>query len=188
MLVAPRAASVWPSKPAHAVPLSAGSTHRLTDPESSTVVQRLKSRQQFQAVMAGALVAKTPHFALHRVALDAAHESVHENRTLFPVSDAWLGVLLPKRWARRAVTRNAIRRQIYEAAREKAHRLPQAAFVVRLRSEFSRKQFVSATSDALKRAVRAELDQLLDRALLRAPAAKAPISAMPVSPEAPHVV
>lgn len=116
--------------------------------------------------MAGAPVAKTPHFALHRGTLN----SVHEGRALFPVADAWLGVLLPKRWARRAVTRNAIRRQIYEAAREKAAALPQAALVVRLRSEFSRKQFVSATSDALKRAVRAELDQLLDRASPRAPA------------------
>jgi len=188
MLVAPRAASVWPSEPARAVPLSAGPAHRLTEPEGSAVVQRLKSRQQFQAVMAGALVAKTPHFALHRVALDVAHEGAHEGRALFPVADAWLGVLLPKRWARRAVTRNAIRRQIYEAAREKAPRLPQAAWVVRLRSEFSRKQFVSATSDALKRAVRAELDQLLDRALLRAPVAKARVVAEPVSPEAPHAV
>lgn len=152
------------------------------------MVQRLKSRQQFQAVMAGALVAKTPHFALHRVALDAAHEGAREDRALFPVADAWLGVLLPKRWARRAVTRNAIRRQIYEAAREKAHQLPQAAWVVRLRSEFSRKQFLSATSDVLKRAVRTELDQLLDRALLKMPVAKALGAAAPAPSEAPHVV
>lgn len=107
--------------------------------------------------MAGAPVAKTPHFALHRAALSSAHEG----RALFPVADAWLGVLLPKRWAKRAVTRNTIRRQIYEIARLRAGSLPQAALVVRLRSEFSRRQFVSATSDVLKRAVRAELEQLL---------------------------
>ena len=127
----------------------------------AVVVQRLKSRQQFQAVMSGAPVAKTPHFALHRAALDTASGNV----SLFPVADAWVGVLLPKRWARRAVTRNAIRRQIYELARAQADRLPQAAWVVRLRSEFSRKQFVSASSDPLKRAVRAELEQLLGRVL-----------------------
>ena len=63
----------------------------------AVVVQRLKSRQQFQAVMSGAPVAKTPHFALHRAALDAVPADV----SLFPVADAWLGVLLPKRWARR---------------------------------------------------------------------------------------
>lgn len=111
--------------------------------------------------MAGAPVTKTPHFALHRVALDAHVEGA----PLFPVADAWLGVLLPKRWARRAVTRNAIRRQIYEVERHLPEALPQAAWVVRLRSEFSRKQFVSATSDALKRTVRAELEQLLARAM-----------------------
>ncbi|MBS3998353.1 MAG: ribonuclease P protein component [Hydrogenophaga sp.] len=153
-------------------------------------MQRLRSRQQFQAVMAGAPVAKTPHFALHRVALDAAREG----RPLFPVADAWLGVLLPKRWARRAVTRNAIRRQIYEASRERAAALPQAALVVRLRTEFSRKQFVSATSDVLKRAVRAELDQLLDRACTgRSDAASRPrasLAAMPAPAptEPPHAV
>ena len=164
------------------------------------VVQRLKSRQQFQAVMAGAVVAKTPHFALHRVALDAAHAGMDapESRPLFPVAGAWLGVLLPKRWARRAVTRNAIRRQIYEATRAQAPLLPQAAWVVRLRSEFSRKQFVSATSEPLKRAVRTELDQLLGRVLLRAPLVKAvgaslsvapAVSSAPtVKPEVPHAV
>ena len=112
--------------------------------------------------MAGAPVAKTPHFALHRAPLSSAAQG----RALFPVADAWLGVLLPKRWARRAVTRNAIRRQIYEVARHRADTLPHAALVVRLRSEFSRQQFVSATSEPLKRAVRAELEQLLARTLV----------------------
>lgn len=126
-------------------------------------MQRIRSRQQFQAVMAGPPVAKTAHFALHRAALDGAHEG----RPLFAAADTWLGVMLPKRWARRAVTRNTIRRQIYEVARLCAP-LPQAALVVRLRSEFSRQQFVSATSEPLRRAVRAELQQLLGRVALSA--------------------
>jgi ribonuclease P protein component len=109
--------------------------------------------------MSGAPVAKTPHFALHRCASGA----VVEGASLFPTAETWLGVLLPKRQARRAVTRNAIRRQIYESARLVREGLPQAALVVRLRLEFSRKQFVSASSAALKAAVRAELDQLWAR-------------------------
>ena len=125
-------------------------------------MQRIRSRPQFQAAMAGAVVAKTPHFALHRAALG----DVDADRALFPVADAWLGLVLPKRWARRAVTRNAIRRQAYEVARVLPLGLPQAAWVVRLRSEFSRKQFVSASSEALKRAVRAELQTLLNRVAL----------------------
>lgn len=109
--------------------------------------------------MAGQPVAKTFHFALHLASLDARCGEV----LLFAQSVPWLGVLIPKRWAKRAVTRNTIRRQIYEVARAVESALPCAAMVVRLRSEFSRKLFVSATSDALKRAVRAELQTLFAR-------------------------
>ena len=72
--------------------------------------------------------------------------------------------MVPKRWARRAVTRNAIKRQIYNVSKHFAGSLPCAAHVVRLRSEFDRKQFISATSEALKLAVRLELEQLFERA------------------------
>ena len=72
--------------------------------------------------------------------------------------------MVPKRWARRAVTRNAIKRQIYTVGATFEARLPQAAHVVRLRSTFDRKQFVSATSEPLKQAVRSELEQLFQRA------------------------
>jgi len=129
--------------------------------------------------MAGPPVAKTPHFALHRASLEARSGDV----CLFPVQDTWLGVLIPKRWARRAVTRNAIRRQIYEVARLRAHGLPQAGLVVRLRSEFSRKQFVSATSTALKQTVRQELNLLLGKLSTRAPDA----AGSPPAQELSHV-
>lgn len=71
--------------------------------------------------------------------------------------------MVPKRWAKRAVTRNLLRRQIYEIGRELAGTLPAAAMVVRLRSGFSRQQFPSAGSDALKRQARQELLQLFGR-------------------------
>ena len=71
--------------------------------------------------------------------------------------------MLPKRWAKRAVTRNAIKRQIYAVSREFEAKLPAAAHVVRLRSGFDRKEFVSASSDVLKRAVRSELQELFAR-------------------------
>lgn len=73
---------------------------------------------------------------------------------------------MPKRWAKRAVTRNAIKRQIYVLANQFApamQHLPVSAYVLRLRSGFDKKQFVSASSDALKLAVRTELQQLLTR-------------------------
>lgn len=115
--------------------------------------------------MAGTTVSRTAHFALHRIALPAPPvEEQAGARPLFPVADCWIGAVLPKRWARRAVTRNAIRRQIYAVCGEHAAALPQAVHVVRLRSGFDRKQFLSATSVQLKQAVRGELEQLVRRA------------------------
>ena len=84
--------------------------------------------------------------------------------------------MVPKRWARRAVTRNAIRRQIYALGAELSHALPQAAHVVRLRVGFDRREFPSATSQALKQAVRTELQQLFARAA-RGKAAPGPATA-----------
>ena len=75
--------------------------------------------------------------------------------------------MVPKRWARRAVTRNTIKRQIYAISQQYEVRLPCAAHVVRLRSGFDRQQFISATSPHLKLAVRLELEQLFERASIK---------------------
>ena len=68
--------------------------------------------------------------------------------------------MVPKRWARRAVTRNAIKRQIYSVSSQVQFDVPGAAHVVRLRSGFDRRRFVSASSDALKIEIREELVRL----------------------------
>ena len=120
------------------------------------------------AVMAGSTVSRTAHFALHRAELDVpaqpatsvAGPGSHGSKALFAVREAWVGTLVPKRWAKRAVTRNAIKRQIHAVSLDFEPQLPVAAHVVRLRAGFDRKQFISATSPMLKAAVRAELQQL----------------------------
>jgi len=118
-------------------------------------MQHLQTRAQFQAVMAAGIVARSTHFALHWRGAAAAE------------AGQWLGPLVPKRWARRSVTRHAIRRQIYAAGQAHASALPGGAGVVRLRAAFDRRVFVSASSHALKRAVRAELQQLFSTAARR---------------------
>ena len=135
-------------------------------------MQRLKTRPQFQATLSGATVARTPHFALHRLPLATPQEASEPVPGLGRVPVAliapgavWLGAMVPKRWARRAVTRNAIKRQIYGVAAVFESRLPAAAHVVRLRSTVDRKQFVSACSAPLKLAVREELHALFERSL-----------------------
>lgn len=131
-------------------------------------MQRLKTRAQFQAVLAGAVVARTVHFALHCARLDQAllkQETSPASVALFGVADCWIGAMVPKRWAKQAVTRNAIKRQIYSVSTDFESALPVAAHVVRLRAVFDRQQFISASSDALKTALRQELRQLFARAL-----------------------
>ena len=81
-----------------------------------------------------------------------------------------MGAVVPKRHAKRAVTRNGIKRQIYAVSRDFEARLPAAAHVVRLRLDFARKDFPSAWSDALKASVRGELLQLFERASNAVPA------------------
>ena len=126
-------------------------------------VRRLRTRSQFQRLLGTPAVARTAHFALHRLApADAA--AVPDDAALFAPPDAlWLGAMAPKRWARRAVTRNAIRRQIYAVGENLVPPLSAGAHLVRLRSAFAPAQFPSARSEALKRAVRAELLQLFAR-------------------------
>jgi ribonuclease P protein component len=119
-------------------------------------VQRLKTRPQFQAVLSGKTLARTTHFALH------CSDLVPQE--LYSQSCVWLGAMVPKRWAKRAVTRNTIKRQIYTVSAQFEPHLGVAAHVVRLRAGFDRAEFVSATSEKLKAAVRAELLSLFARA------------------------
>ncbi len=64
--------------------------------------------------------------------------------------EPWLGALVPKRWAKRSVTRHTIsgRFMLWPRILRPSYRLPWA-YVVRLRAGFDPKQFVSASSEPL---------------------------------------
>ena len=79
--------------------------------------------------------------------------------------ERWLGLVVPKRHARRAVTRTLVKRQIRHIAAACAPQLEPGLWVVRQRQPFDVKQFPSAASDALKQAARAELRALFERAV-----------------------
>lgn len=76
----------------------------------------------------------------------------------------WGGCVVPKRHARRSVTRSLLKRQIRAALSRHAAALPQGLWLVRLKAPFATAQFPSAASDALRLAARNELDALLARA------------------------
>ena len=72
-----------------------------------------------------------------------------------------LGLLVPKRHARRAVTRNLIKRQMREAVRRRS--LVAGAWLIRLRAGFDKARYPSAASLGLRQAVHEELEQLFGR-------------------------
>ena len=110
-------------------------------------MDKLTQRADFDAVMAAGIVAVTSHFALHQ-----------QNNT----ANSRIGAVVPKRWARKAVTRNLIKRQIYALSHEPwTVNLPVADRVIRLRKTYDTKHFISASSANLRLAVRAELHQLM---------------------------
>lgn len=76
----------------------------------------------------------------------------------------WLGTVVPKRHARRAVTRNLIKRQMRSVMAQMAANLASGLWVLRLKSPFDPAQFRSPASAALRAAAREELTALLQRA------------------------
>lgn len=157
MHAVPRAASAWPSEPAD---------------WAGQVLQRLQTRAQFDAVLGNRALASTEHFALHcseRIDswLGAAHHPAHVDKARAPLAGLQqpaIGAMVPKKWARKAVTRNLIRRQIYSLAEHQLPHRPALAYVVRLRRSFSPQRFLAASSVPLKNEVRAQLLLLLAQA------------------------
>jgi ribonuclease P protein component len=80
----------------------------------------------------------------------------------------WLGTVVPKRHAKRAVTRTLLKRQIRAALLRCGvpgrPLLRPGLWVVRLRAPFDRAQFPSAASLALSGLASSELDILLGQA------------------------
>jgi len=99
-----------------------------------------------------------------------AIQAVDDSTVLAPATApeaVWLGTVVPKRHAKRSVTRTLLKRQIRSAVTGRVDALAHGLWVVRLRAPFDRAQFVSAASDKLRRAAREELDQLLVSAAQR---------------------
>jgi ribonuclease P protein component len=142
----------------------------------------LKSAEEFSAVMeasksksrpklpesSGSQVApsvylRSQHFVMHAGALPAHHLLAQASQATHPA----IGVIIPKRWAKRAVTRNTFKRQFYAVAQTYAQPLtellPGCGLVLRQTSAFDKKEFVSASSPALRATVRQELQDLFGR-------------------------
>ena len=155
-------------------------------------VERLLRSIDFERVLGTPPRGRSAHFAVHCVAVgptagrkrvkdsklstsqgtsgvqlvDDSAEAAPPAATLRPAA-CWLGVVVPKRHARRSVTRSLLKREIRAAVARHAERLDAGLWLVRLRAPFDTQSYVSAASAALRRAARDELDELLLRAARR---------------------
>jgi ribonuclease P protein component len=147
------------------------------------VIGRIVASVDFERVLGTPARARSTHFAVHHLAgrptpsarpkraaagelsTGQAPEAVTAvDDSSEPVQGLWLGAVVPKRHARRSVTRTLLKRQI--RLRMAAHRaaLAPGLWVVRLRAPFDRAEFPSAASVALGRVASAELDAVFGRA------------------------
>ena len=145
---------------------------------SQPVMQGLVHKVDFERLLSERSQSRSTHFALHHVSgapasrqwlpkgTGAARLSTDLDRLPpSPVDKGlptlWLGCLAPKRHARRAVTRNLIKRQMRGAVGRHLSALAPGLWLIRLRAPFALQQFPSARSEALAAAARGELDALL---------------------------
>lgn len=148
------------------------------------MIGRIQRPVDFERVLARPSRARSAHFALHHLSANPApsawaaaklrtaqaelstgeSQPTHNPVEHAPPCGCWVGMVVPKRHAKRSVTRQLLKRQIRAAFAERPG-MPPGLWVVRLRSPFDRQKFPSAASDALRQTARAELTQLLDRAL-----------------------
>ncbi len=125
----------------------------------------------FERVLAARPCARTEHFVLHHLprapqAPPAELSTAQAAPSVAGVDDCRrFGLVVPKRHARRAVTRNLIKRQGRALFAAHTARLRAGDWLLRLRGPFAVTQFVSAASAPLRSAVRSELQVLFASAV-----------------------
>lgn len=166
------------------------------------MLRSLDGAERFQAVLGTRPCSRSAHFMLHYRAVDKLSTALTAPRAV-AVDDVeapgsgsasadapspaavpsdmgssvrvHLGLVVPKRHAKRAVTRNLVRREARAQMTRCADRLPPGDWVLRLRAPFDRQTFSSAASAALLSVVREEMTRLIADGLRAAGKATAKI-------------
>jgi len=147
------------------------------------MISRLQRSVDFERVLRTPPRARSAHFAVHHLSASPQPPTRPAGPKLStdvapvrfkPVDDLseavagiWLGAVVPKRHAKRSVTRVLIKRQIRRSLVAHESQLAAGLWVVRLRAPFDPVAFRSAASDALRQAAATELDAALVQAAAR---------------------
>lgn len=172
------------------------------------MLERLVHKADFERLLVSRSRLRSAHFAVYHLAeapatpkkparvLAAAKLSTASTVDVKQCVDNlptghWLGCVVPKRQARRSVTRSLIKRQMRSAFERHLAGLPAGLWLLRLSQGFAVADFVSAQSVALATALRGELDGLLTTcqqrsaaAIFAAGARRQPALASPAGPAA----
>ena len=153
----------------------------------SRLMDRIVHKADFERVLATRSRSRSVHFALHhlagvpvprtwtpRTAIDTELSTSSAPSCPQAVDDSaaqgvlglWFGCVVPKRHARRAVTRTLLKRQVRSAFQRLGPTLPGGLWLVRLRAPFAKQDFISAASVRLAEAARSEIEALLARAVV----------------------
>ena len=161
------------------------------------VLTPLTGAARFESAMATRPIARSAHFMVHHLAattaaatsaatkLSTSHASTPSGAVGDPVNNSVddsvdsavdntarpgsirLGLVVPKRHAKRSVTRTQVKVQIRAGIRRHLADLVAGDWVVRLRAPIDRKQFPSARSEALAALLHVEIEALLQDAARR---------------------
>jgi ribonuclease P protein component len=142
------------------------------------MIGRLQQAADFRRLLDAPVRQRSAHFAVHYLRADlpspggrvvtatqrklsTSHEPVCSEAVDDLPTGRWLGCMVPKRHARRAVTRSLIKRQMRSVVGAHEHELPWGQWLIRLSRPFSPRDYPSAASDALRLAARSELERLV---------------------------
>ena len=132
------------------------------------MVGRIVRAADFERVLQRPARARSVHFAIHHLPAPPAMPELSTAQADAPTEGVdefalpvFFGSVVPKKLARRAVTRNLVKRQIRAAAARHAGALPGGLWVVRLRTPLAPGRWPSAGSAPLRGLMRGELDAML---------------------------
>lgn len=158
--------------------------------QAASRVPTTETEARFARVLATPPCAKSLHFMLHHLAPEQLStgqtpgDQLTVDDSAAPAATgapSWLGLVVPKRHAKRAVTRNLVRRLARASFTTRVKgdvvtsgsgaslpagtllALPAGDWVLRLRKPFDRTQFPSAASTALSAFIRTEFTELARR-------------------------
>ena len=138
--------------------------------EKRTKLAALRSREEFDGVLENNTQIRSAYFVLHYRIKFLSTKTSYEccssvDKRLS--EGAKLGLIIPKRFARSAVTRSLIKRRCRAQISAFIPELPVGCWIIRLKRPIDSKQWKSSSSPELKKFISMELQSLFSKAVMQ---------------------